>query len=280
MNAAQNTHQWKALQLKAKHQVYTLLSGHNLSKLHGEGYDFSELREYQVGDDIRKINWTISAKLGKPYIKELHANRELSVVVAAFMDASLYFGSGNAKQEKLTEVAALLGYAAQQSGDLFTGVIYTQEGTKAAPPTKQLYHIEQFSKTLFHASVLNTALDYPRAVQDLFKRLHKPSLLFILSDFLEEMDLSLLAQKHEVIAVIVRDREEEMPKKLGEVTLSSPQDSKKMDTYFGQKSREKYLAKLKAHDDRLREHFARYDIRSVKIFTEDEVVGKLLGLFV
>lgn len=280
MNAAQNAHQWKALQLKAKHQVYTLLSGHNLSKLHGEGYDFSELREYQVGDDIRKINWTISAKLGKPYIKELHANRELSVVVAAFADASLYFGSGNAKQVKLTEIATLLGYAAQQSGDLFTGVCYTQNHTYTTPPTKQWYHIEQFSKTLFEASILNTALDYHGAIQDLFRRVHKPSLLFILSDFLEEMDLSLLAQKHEVIAVIIRDREEEMPKKLGEVTLSSPQENKKMDTYFGQKSREKYLAKLREHDDKLAEHFARYDIHSVKIFTEDEVVSKLLGLFV
>ena len=275
MNAA-----LKALQLKARHQVYTLLSGHNLSKLHGEGYDFSELREYQIGDDIRKINWTITAKLGKPYIKELHANRELSVVVAAFMDASLYFGAGNAKQEKLTEVATLLGYAAQQNSDLFTGLSYTQERTDATPPTKQLYHIEQFSKTLFEASLLNTSLDYHTAIQDLFKRLHKPSLLFVLSDFLEEGDLSLLAQKHEVIAVVIRDREEEMPKRLGEVTLSSPQDKKKMDTYFGQRSIEKYLTKLKENDEKLAEHFARYDIRSVKIFTGDEVVSKLVGLFV
>jgi len=280
MNTRKNSHQWKALQLKARHQVYTLLSGHNLSKLHGEGYDFSELREYQIGDDIRKINWTISAKLGKPYIKELHANRELSVVVAALMDASLYFGTGNAKQKKLTEVATLLGYAAQQSNDLFTGVCYTQKDNTATPPTKHLYHIEQFSKILFEASVLNTDLDYEHAVDDLFKRIHKPSLLFILGDFLEELDLSLLAQKHEVIAVIIRDREEEMPKKLGEVTLSSPKDSTRMETYFGQKSKERYLAKLKEHDEKLSEHFARYDIRSVKIFTDDEAVGKLLGLFI
>jgi hypothetical protein len=143
-----------------------------------------------------------------------------------------------------------------------------------------LYHIEQFSKTLFEASLLNTSLDYHTAIQDLFKRLHKPSLLFVLSDFLEEVDLSLLAQKHEVIAVVIRDREEEMPKRLGEVTLSSPQDKKKMDTYFGQRSVEKYLAKLKENDEKLSEHFARYDIRSVKIFTDDEVVSKLVGLFV
>ena len=196
------------------------------------------------------------------------------------MDASLYFGTGNAKQEKLTEVATILGYAAQQNNDLFTGIQYTQDKTHATPPTKQLYHIEQFSQTLYDASLLNTSLTHSSAVEDLFKRLHKPSLLFVLSDFLDEIDLSLLSQKHEVIAIILRDRAEEIPKKLGEITLSHPQDSKKMDTYFGQRSIEKYLARLKENDDKLAEHFARYDIRSVKIFTDDEVVSKLVGLFV
>ncbi|OQX76212.1 MAG: DUF58 domain-containing protein [Epsilonproteobacteria bacterium 4484_65] len=279
------TPSFKALRLKARHQVYTLLSGHNLSKLHGEGYDFSELREYQMGDDIRKINWTLTAKLGKPYIKELHANRELSVVVAALMDGSLYFGSKtnkmvNAKQTKLTEVATILGYAAQQNADLFTGIGYEQDHTNTTAPTKQLYHIEQFSKTLFEASLLGTKVDYNASIQDLFKRVHKPSLVFVIGDFLEEVDLSLLTQKHEVIAIIIRDRDEESPQKLGEVTLSSPQGNTKMDTYFGKKSIEKYLAKLKENDEKLIEHFSRYDIRFVKIFIDDEVVGKLVELFV
>jgi len=270
----------KTLQLKARHQVYTLLSGHNLSKLHGEGYDFSELREYQIGDDIRKINWTITAKLGKPYIKELHANRELSVVVAAFMDGSLYYGKENAKQNKLTEIATLLGYATQQNADMFTGISYEQNKTNVTVPTKQVYHIEQFSKQLFEASLLGTRLNTVSSVENLFKRVQKPSLLFILSDFLEEIDLSLLAQKHEVVAIIIRDRDEESPKKLGEVTLNNPRGKAKLDTYFGKKSIETYLAKLKKNDQKLMEHCARYDIRSVKIFTDDEVVGKLVSLFV
>ena len=270
----------KALQLKARHQVYTLLSGHNLSKLHGEGYDFSELREYQAGDDIRKINWIISAKLGKPYIKELHANRELSVVVSALMDGSLYFGAGNAKQEKLTEVATLLAYAAEQSGDLFTGFAYTQDKTFETPPTKQLYHIEQFSQTLLETPVLHTKNDSEKSMQNLFKRLHKPSLIFVLGDFLEEVDLSLLAQKHEVIVIIIRDRAEEDPKRLGEVILSNPQDGSTMETFFGKSSIEKYLAKLKENDEINAAHFSRYDIRFVKIFTDEIAVSKLINLFV
>ena len=269
----------KALQLKARHQVYTFLSGHNLSKLHGEGYDFSELREYQMGDDIRKINWMITAKLGKPYIKELYANRELSVVVSALMDGSLYFGSGNAKQTKLTEAVTLLGYATQQNADLFTGVSYTQKQTYSTAPTKQLYHIEQFSKMLFTTSLLDTSLDTSASIEDLFKRIHKPSLIFVIGDFLEPVDLSLLAQKHEVIAVIIREREEEYPKRLGEVSFSSPQDGSKMDTYFGKRSIEKYLTKLQENDTKHIEHFSRYDIRYIKIFTDEEVFPKLMALF-
>lgn len=270
----------KALQLKARHQVYTLLSGHNLSMLHGEGYDFSELREYQMGDDIRKINWTITAKLGKPYIKELHANRELSVVICALMDGSLYFGEGNSKQEKLTEVATILGYAAQQNADLFTGIACTQTQIHTTPPTKQMYHIEQFSKMLFETPLLDTTLDKQASIETLFKRLHKPSLVFVLGDFLEEIDLSLLAQKHEVIAVILRDRREESLKVLGEVTLTNPKDKQKMETYFGKRSIVKYKRNFIAHEEKRSEHFTRYGIRSVKIFTDEEVVSKLMSLFV
>jgi len=275
MNNTLNT-----LQLKARQEVYTLLSGNNLSALHGEGYDFSELREYQIGDDIRKMNWVVTAKLGKPYIKETHSNRELSVVVTALMDGSFYFGKGNNKQIKLTEIATILGYACAQQGNLFTGFCYTQDACSYTPPTKHLYDISQFSKTLFDLPLLDSTLDKHASIKNLFKSIHKPSLIFVLGDFLEEIDLSILAQKHEVIAIIIRDREEERPKKLGEVTLTSPKDSTQIKTYFGKRTIGKYLLKLQAHDKRLTKHFSRYGIGHVKIDTEDNVVRKLLSLFI
>jgi uncharacterized protein (DUF58 family) len=269
----------KALQLKARHQVYTLLSGHNLSKLHGEGYDFAELREYQVGDDIRKINWTITAKLGKPYIKELHANRELSVVVAALMDGALYVDKDTAKQRTMTEVASLLGYAAQHSNDLFTGVGYTSEEIFGTPPTKQLFDIERFTQRIFEANLLDTSLSPQPAADDLFRRIHKPSLLFILHDFLTPVDLSLLAQRHEVIAIVIRHREEESPHKQGAVTLHNPQNGSRRDTYIGRHSIHRYLSHREAHDETMLAHFSRYDIRYVKLFTDEAPIEKLLGLF-
>ena len=270
---------FKALQLKARHQVYTFLSGHSLSQLHGEGYDFAELREYQMGDDIRKINWTVTAKLGKPYTKELHANRELSVVVSVLMDGGVYFGTNNAKQKTMTEVASLLGYATQHNNDLFSGLLYTQDQTYITPPTKQLFEIEHFSEQIYFINVLHSQLNLQASIDDLFKRIYKPSLLFILHDFLAPADLSLLAQRHEVIAVIIRKREEEFPEEKGEIIMQDPRTGTKFNTYFGKRSVVRYLARREANDEKILEHFSQHDIRYIKIFTDEEPIEKLISLF-
>ncbi len=270
---------YKVLQLKAKRAVYTLLNGNTLSNIHGEGYDFAQIREYQMGDDIRKINWTITAKFAKPYIKELHSNRELSIIVCALMDGSLYFGEGNAKQHKLTEIASILGYASHYSNDLFRGIQYTQNHIYTTPPTKQLYHISQYTQSLYDSPLLDTTLDKDEAIKELFSRLTKSSLIFVLGDFLEEVDLSILSQKHDVVAIIIRDTEEEYPKILGETTLINPKNQSKLDIFWHKKAIENYKSKLKQHDDKLLAHLNRYNIRHIKILTTDDSVSRLMRLF-
>jgi len=274
---------FKTLQLKAKHQVYTLLSGNNLSKLHGEGYDFAELREYVVGDDIRKISWNVTAKMGKPYVKELHANRELSVAVATMMSASLHFGrkggvEERVKQDKLVEVATLLAYASQHNSDLFTGVYYHGSQSYATEPTKQLYTIDKFSKELYECQTLGSELHSDTITSDIFRRLHRPSLLFIIGDFLQPIDLSLLAQKHEVIAIIIRHPHEADPKYLGEIILQDPQNRSEKNIYFGKKSIEHYKKRLLESDKRLKEEFDKYGVRYTTITTDEEAVVKLMSL--
>jgi len=266
------------LKIKAREQVYTLLSGNNLSKLHGEGYDLSEIREYQIGDDVRKINWMITAKMGRPYIKELHANRELSIVVSTMMDGSLYFGKSNFKQYKLAEVVALLGYATKQSGDIFSAISYVDKGIRFLPPTKEIYHIDSFIDDIYSVELLGSSISYSDGIEETFRRVVKPSLIFVVGDFLQEVDLSLLAQKHEVIAIIIRDRAEEDPRKLGEVILHNPTDSRDMTTYFSQKSIDRYLAKLKKHDETITRHFSQHKIRYKKIYSDEEAIGKLVTL--
>ncbi|MCB4748794.1 MAG: DUF58 domain-containing protein [Sulfurovum sp.] len=270
---------FKTLLLKSRQNVYTLLSGHSLSKLRGEGHDFVELREYQVGDDIRKINWIITAKLGKPYIKELYTNKELSVVVATLMDGGVYCNKDNAKQEIMTEVVATLGYAVQHNNDLFTGIGYTPKKIFSTPPTKQLFDIEHFSQQLNEAMLMDASLDICSCTDDLFKRIEKPSLLFILYDFLEPIDLSLLAQRHEVIAIIIRHQDEEFPQHKGEVILHHPKTGRKKHTYISKHSTVHYLTQRKMHDEAIIKTFSRHNIRYVKILTEEEPIEKLLTLF-
>ncbi len=269
----------KSLQLSARRQVHTLLSGHHFSKLQGEISDFSELREYQAGDDIRKIHWMISAKRMTPYIRESHAYREISVALVALMDGSLYFAQGNDKQRKLAEIATILGYACEEQDNLFRGFCYTQNQEFITPPTKQLDTINQFSKTLFEASLLHSSLDNHVAIKRLFAHLSRPSLVFILSDFLKEIDLSLLAQKHEVLCIIVRDKEEEMPKIETEATLLCPTDNTQTHARLSTGNIKKYLKNLKKHDEKLVTHFSKYGICYVKIRTDEDSVKKLRLLF-
>ena len=272
-------HAFKALQIKARQEVYTYLSGNHLSKLLGEGYDFSTLLEYQLGDDIRRIDWIASAKLQKPYVKHFSTNRELSIVVASLMDSSLYFGQSNDKQHMLTHVATLLAYASLEDNNLFMGINYTESNIYTTPPTKQIYHVNQFSKNLYDSNLLETSLDYQASINNLFTRISKPSLLFVIGDFLEEVDLSLLAQKHEVIAIIIRDKDEEKAQALGEVNLLNPKNNHSMHKNISKKEINKYLAKLKAHDQQILMHFEEYKIRYIKICTDEEAIGKLVTLF-
>ncbi|WP_353661962.1 DUF58 domain-containing protein [Hydrogenimonas sp. SS33] len=269
----------KTLLIKTKRQVFSEMIGNNPSIFHGEGYDFSELREYQVGDDIRKIDWTITAKLRKPYVKLFHEERELSVVAACMMGGSLYFGTRRIKQEVVAEVAAILGYSAVKNGDLFTGAIVDTEVRRLEKPTKRLFSVNRFVEGVDSASVLGRRADYREGLHKLFKRLKRRSVLFVIGDFLSPVDLALLAKRHEVIAVIVRDRFEEHPSPLGQVHLVDPETGATLQTHFAQKSAAAYRAQVIESDKALYRHLRKHRIRFVKIHTDEEPFGRLVKLF-
>ena len=261
--------EFKLINIKAKEQVYTLLSGNHLSKIYGEGYDFGELREYQLGDDIRKINWAISAKMQKPYIKELYANRELSVVVAPIISPSLYFGlegSNMVHRNKniITQIALSLGYNANKNQDLFTGVYFFNNQTKITPPTKNRYQIEKFGEKIFNLNPLNSTLDHNKIPTELISKIVNRSIIFLIGDFLEPIDLSILAQKHEVVAVIVRDKDN-ISKAYGDIVLKNPSNSKEESRFIGKRAIKSYKERLDRHDREMYEHFSRFNVRFVEI---------------
>ena len=259
--------------LKAKEDVYTHMSGGNLSRILGQGYDFSELREYDSSDDIRHISWINSAKLGQPYVKRMHEERELNVAVCSLIDGRFLLGK---KQELLAYVVALLGYSAYESNELFSAFTFVGSQLKSYEPTKNIYTIEKVVEDISEAELLGQKIDY-RKTSDI--GLASKHLLFVVGDFLDEIDLSLLAQQHEVVVLMIRDVLEESPKLSSDEQLLNPQTNQPIAQTIGKKAILHYKAKLLEHDERLSSHFHQYGIRYIKLYREEELLWKLEQLF-
>ena len=267
-----------ALLLKARKEVYTLLSGRSLASRFGEGYDFAELREYRPGDDVRKINWNITAKTGTPYIKELHALKELSVALAIVADGSVYAGKTNTKQRTMAEAAAILGYAALYGNDLFEGFAFLPEITLRTYPTKEMPPLEHFIEAFANTELLHTEQKTQHALDVLFGLLPRPSLLFVIADFLDPVDLSLLAQKHDVIARVVRDPAEIIPPRATPYTFRNPRTGEHFERTLSSSLYKRYEARYLAHEERLLRHFYAHNIRYAFLRSDKETFAQLFTL--
>ena len=268
-----NINTTQAILLKAKEDVYSHLSGGNMSRILGQGYDFAELREYDSSDDVRHISWINSAKLGQPYVKKMYEERELNVAVCSLIDGRFLMGN---KLELLQYVVAVLGYSAYEANDLFTAFTYTGNRVKNYEATKNLYSIEKVIEDIAKAELLTTKIDYKKVSTSHLESNH---LLFMVGDFLDLIDLSLLAQKHELVVIIIRDEIEENPLVSVDAQLINPQTNEPINQTLSKKAIAQYKVKLLEHDRFLMEHFHQHNISYVKICSSDEVIGKLEGLF-
>ncbi|MFA6188997.1 MAG: DUF58 domain-containing protein [Sulfuricurvum sp.] len=265
--------------IKARRQIVSDRIGNNASMFRGEGYDFLELREYVSGDDTRHIDWNITAKMQRPYVKVFREERELSVVTVAMLGGALEFGAPERKIESVAEVVALIGYSALGNGDLFTHYTFSQYLRDEVRAGKKKFAVTQSVDYVMNAPLLNHKADYTAMAQTLYKRLKRRSLIVIIGDFFEIPDMRLLAKKHEVVAVIVRDRLEEKPEPMGFTALIDPESGAVLEGDFNAASIQKYHEKIRTHDGLLFEQFRRDGIRSTKLYTDSNASVILRRLF-
>ena len=265
--------------VRARRQVFSEMVGNNPSIFQGEGYDFIELREYMPGDDIRHIDWNITAKMQKPFIKIFREERELSVVVVSVLNGSVHFGSKRFKQEAIAEVAALLGFSTLKNGDLLSSYIFTDEMVSHAKPSKKLSSVQKSVEEILSFDAINKKVDFKFIAETLFKRLKRKSLILIIGDYFEIPDFRLLARKHEVLSVIVRDHLEENPPEMGFASLIDPESGSVLEGDFNASSVRAYSQKVAAHDHRLFERLRRDGIRFTKVYTDSIAGVKLRRLF-
>ena len=272
----------KKILIKTKRAVFSEIVGNNTSRLRGEGYDFSELKEYEYGEDVKSIDWIISAKMQKPYSKVFHAQKELNISIVPILNGSVYFGTVKLKQELITEICALLAYSSVKQGDPFESYIANEHVHLQNKRSKTIFGVYTMAKRLFEYESLNKKLSYSNITNELYKKINKRSLVFLIGDFFdtETLDLKLLNKKHEVIVIIVRDYFEENPKKLGNVNLVDPSNKITFEGNINNSLIQNYRNKVKKNDHQFYENLQQNGIKFIKIYTNEDPIGKIAGLLI
>jgi uncharacterized protein (DUF58 family) len=266
----------KRILLKTKKQVYGDMLGNNASLFQGEGFEFAELREYVYGDDVRKIDWKTTAKLGKPFVKIYKEERELNVVVVSMLGGSMYFGTLKQKTDVAAEVVATLGFSAVKNSDLFSHMLFADRLYDLSKPSKKLFSVHRAVDEITAFEPLGKVADYEALTQTLNNRLKKKALLFIISDFVGDVDLKLLSKKHDVFAVIVRDRFEEDPSELGYLRLVDMETKQSFEGNIDASALKQYKKALHENDEKLYKQFKKQGVRFTKIYTNEEPTLKLM----
>jgi uncharacterized protein (DUF58 family) len=270
----------KKILFKSKKQVYGDMLGDNSSMFQGEGFEFAELREYVYGDDIRKIDWKTTAKLSKPYVKVYKEERELNIVVASMLNGSTYFGTVKQKSEVIEELVGLLGFISIRNGDLFTNLIFADKLYHISKPSKKFFSVHKAVELATKFKPMGKNGDFDLMTQTLYNRIRKKSLMFIISDFVGDIDLRVLAKKHDVVALIIRDKFEENPQALGSLRLVDMDNKNSYEGDIDGGAVKRYKEALHNNDEKLYIEFKKLGIRFIKIYTDEIPAVKLAKLFI
>ncbi|MFZ0034174.1 MAG: DUF58 domain-containing protein [Sedimentisphaerales bacterium] len=202
----------RQIQIYTSRMVNTSFAGQYESVFKGRGIQFDEVREYTPGDDIRTIDWNVTARTGRPYIKRFVEEREMTAIFAVDLSASGDFGTVNkAKNELAAEFCAVLAFAAAKNNDKVGLLVFTDQIELYIPPKKGVGHMLRLIRELLYFKTSKRRTDINQALDYLAKVIRKRATVFLVSDFIEtdfEKPLSLLNKRHDVIAVSVRDRAE------------------------------------------------------------------------
>jgi len=254
--------------IKTKRKIFSQNLGNNSTTFIGSGLDFSELREYYFGDDVRKINWKATAKAGRPYINLFTEERELNIVLAFMTGGGISFGSKRIKQELMAEVYALLAFSAIKNSDMVTTLAFSSKEEYYRPATKNINVLNETLPKLLNFDALGKEVDYEKFSTYMLESVKQKSIIFVIGDFYEELDLTLLSAKHEVYAIVIRDKFEEEPKLMGMLDLIDPNSMASSGFEFNKKMLDDYKEVIEKKDKQLYEHFMEHNIRYRFLHTE------------
>ena len=275
----------RQIEIKTKGLSNNIFAGEYHSAFKGRGMAFAEVREYQYGDDIRDIEWNVTARFNKPFVKVFEEERELTVMLCVDVSGSLEFGSVvQTKRRMLTEIAATLAFSAIQNNDKIGVIFFSDHIEKFIPPKKGRKHILYIIRELLEFKPESTRTDVGQAVEYLTSVIKRRCTAFLLSDFIDEKDfrqaLTIANRKHDVVAVQVYDRRVAELPDVGLMQVRDAETGEEMliDT-SSKKVRNQHAAWWRGQQSRLRETFTRSGVDNVSVRTDHDYVTALMGLF-
>ncbi len=275
----------RQIEIKTRGLSNNIFAGEYHSAFKGRGMAFSEVREYQYGDDIRDIDWNVSARFNKPYIKVYEEERELTVMLLVDVSESLNFGTiGQLKRDQVAEIAATLAFSAIQNNDKIGVIFFSDRIEKFIPPKKGRKHILYIIRELIDFRPESKRTSLTVALQYLDQVIKRRCTAFVLSDFMDRQDfttpLKIANRRHDVVAIQVYDRRvAELP----DVGLMRVFDAESLhEQYIDTSSRRVRRAHSqwwKEQSQRLDQTFTKCDVDSVSIRTDQDYVTSLKTLF-
>ena len=274
----------RRIEIRTSHMVNDVLAGQYHSAFKGRGMEFEEVRNYQIGDDVRLIDWNVSARYGEPYVKVMREERELTVMLVVDASASGLFGSVDQfKIDVAAELCAVLAFSAIRSNDKVGLILFTDIVEKYVPAKKGAKHVLRIIRELLYHQPVRRGTDIAQALNFLNRVTIRKSVCFLVSDFIAkeyEPALRIARRRHDLIPIIIRDpREWELPS-IGLVELQDPEtgDFLLVDTASA-RVRRQYAASVQ---ERVREResmFRRMDAQTLEIRTDQPYVDPLVRFF-
>jgi uncharacterized protein (DUF58 family) len=275
----------RQIEIKTRGLSRNIFAGQYHSAFKGRGMAFSEVREYEFGDDTRDIDWNVTARYSKPYIKIFEEERELTVMLLVDVSGSRNFGAyGSLKKDMITEIAATLAFSAIQNNDKIGVIFFSDRIEKFIPPQKGKKHILYIIRELIDFNPQETKTDIAQVLKYLTSAIKKRCTAFVFSDYINKGDyqhaLTIANKKHDMVAIQVYDtRETEMPS-IGLVKIKDAESGleKYIDT-SSSKVRATYKNWWENRQETMNNAFKRSRVDSVSIRTNEDYVKALIGLF-
>jgi uncharacterized protein (DUF58 family) len=215
--------QVRQIEIRTKGLVNQVFSGEYHSVFKGRGMEFSEVREYQYGDDIRSIDWNVTARFGHPYIKIFEEERELTVMLMVDLSGSLMFGSvSKTKQRIAAELSSILAFSALKNNDKVGLILFTDKIEKFVPPRKGRKHVLRIIREVLSFEPEGKSTNISGALEYMNNAIKKKSIAFLISDFMDEgyeKILRIVGRKHDLIGIVLDDRREKEIPNIGLVKL-------------------------------------------------------------